>query len=128
MLRIAEATERLNARVSKMSLESAIKFLQNEINKPITVNNASLIQYAKELLFLLNNKMQAPTAIHIRAEFRKQLAVCKKVYKNSLIPLPRIDMWNVKQGPLFKEISSPRVSGKANIYLTKANRTDGRIR
>lgn len=115
-LRTTEAKERLNARVSKMNLKSAVEFLQIEINKPITADNADSIQYAKELLFLLNNRMQAPTVIHKRAEFRQQLAVCKKVYKNSLTPLPRIEMWSVKQGPSFKEISSPRISGTANIY------------
>lgn len=122
----AEEIARINVKTSKMTIDQAKVYLTSELEKwqsLITEKQyqdrnveQSVLQHVKELLFLVNNLMQAPTVVHERERFRTQLTVCKKVYKNSLTPLPRIEMWSVKQGPLFKEISSPHISGKANIY------------
>lgn len=121
-----EGITKINAKVSKMTIAQAKVYLSAELEKwPSQINERlhqynsverSILQHIKELIFLINNQMQAPTAIHERERFRGQLAVVKKVYKNSLEPLPRIVMWKVEQvDGCGKKISMLGIEGVAYV-------------
>lgn len=91
----AEEIARINVKTSKMTIDQAKVYLTSELEKwqsLITEKQyqdrnveQSVLQHVKELLFLVNNLMQAPTVVLERERFRTQLTVCKKVYKNSLL-------------------------------------------